>query len=151
MKEGGPQSAEARGRGRNRVESCCKMGGKWMKWIKQSKGWEILFVSSGSREKYEQSWTRYKTATLKKKEEQPAVGDGGAGGHEAQSSSGPASQANESAHPGPKQAPKATPKPKTKPVLPPWADSFTTASPRQTTPPFDLDLYMEVFRIGATT
>ena len=42
-------------------------------------------------------------------------------------------------------------KPKTKPVLPPWADSFTTASPRQTTPPFDLDLYMEVFRIGSTT
>ena len=42
-------------------------------------------------------------------------------------------------------------KPKTKPVLPPWADSFTTASPRQTTPPFDLDLYMEVFRIGSNT
>ena len=42
-------------------------------------------------------------------------------------------------------------KPKTKPVLPPWADSFTTASSVQTAPPFELDLYMEVFRIGLIT
>jgi len=42
-------------------------------------------------------------------------------------------------------------KSKTKPVLPPWADSFTTASPVQTAPPFELDVYMEVFRIGSIT
>ena len=52
--QGGYESAEARRRGFNIIESAAKLGGKFLRWNRQSKGWEIFKVTLKYREAFEQ-------------------------------------------------------------------------------------------------
>ena len=52
--QGGDESAEARRRGFNIIESAAKLGGKFLRWIRQIKGLEFFKVTLKHREAFEQ-------------------------------------------------------------------------------------------------